>query len=1348
MKKRLQAAWRVFPQAALPVACQCIGWFLVSFLLLVAGPGFAQDVLWGVTSNGGPEGAGTAFSVSSTGADFTVHKAFVAAPANPTGSLVQGRDGYFYGVTMSQHNYSSYLATFGSVFKVSPSGQLTVLKSFNFYDGAFPMGGLVEGRDGNFYGMTNYGGSSFAGTVFKISPAGAFTLLHSFDRSSEGGHPLGRLVEGSDGNFYGMTSDGGSNSAGTIFKISPAGQLTVLKSFDYADGAWPAGSLVEGRDGDFYGLAANGGSDNAGTAFKISPAGAFTVLKNFNSSDGANPMGGLVGGRDGDFYGMTYSGGEYGAGTVFKMSPTGAFTLLTSFGQHYASGANPMGDLVEGRDGDFYGLTNRGGLYGYGTVFKISPAGTFTPLKDLGADFTAGIYPQGSLVQGTDGNFYGTTYSGGESYWSGFGTIFSISPAGAFAVLNNFSYSDGSYPTKGLVKGRDGNFYGMTSQGGTHNLGTFFKIGPDGTHTVLKNLAELPGFGYSPEAGSFGSPWSNLVEGRDGYFYGVTQQGGRNWGGTIFKISPTGAFALLKELGNVDGIQPMGSLVQGRDGNFYGVTQAGGERGHGTVFKISPAGAFAVLKSFNFSDGANPLGGLAEGSDGDFYGTTSYGGSNYQGTVFKISPAGTHTVLKAFAYGEGGSPAGSLVEASDGNFYGITSMSNNAGTIFRISPEGTHTVLKEFNGFDGADPRSGLVEGSNGDLYGMTYQGGSDNRGTLFKISLEGTYTVLRSFTEADGVSPLGSLFVEKPACTSPVLTSVPADITVNAGAMECGASVTFAASATGTPAPGILYKAGEDVITSPHVFPVGTTTVTAIAVNGCGRVTKSFTVTVVDKTAPVPWTASLPDVTGECAARITETPAANDNCGGMFVPGTTTDPLEYTAQGTYIVTWTYRDESGNTTTQTQKVVVKDETSPAIAAPAALTLTNAAGQCGRPLADVALGLPLTSDNCAGIKAATHDAPAFLPVGTTTVTWTVEDAAGNRSTATQRLTLTNAGPVLAGITAPLSPVAINSTVSASADFGDNNLREATWDWGNGTSPGTIDAVSGKITGSRSYSTPGVHTVTLSVTDVCGATATASLRYVVVYDPSGGFVTGGGWFNSPAGAYAPNPSATGKAHFGFVSRYQKGASQPVGATHLEFEAAGMAFHSSSYEWLVVAGGQAQYKGTGTLNGQGGYKFLLTAVDGQMNGGTGSDRLRIKIWQEGQPLAEYDNQRGAADEAPAATALGGGSILVHEERSKARQPGPVGGEGSLAGATLSGYPNPFTGSTTLAFTLGSEEEYALEVYDLKGRLVARLGAGRAAAGAANRVEWEAKAAPAGVYFARLTTRSGVQHLKLVLR
>jgi len=149
-------------------------------------------------------------------------------------------------------------------------------------------------------------------------------------------------------------------------------------------------------------------------------------------------------------------------------------------------------------------------------------------------------------------------------------------------------------------------------------------------------------------------------------------------------------------------------------------------------------------------------------------------------------------------------------------------------------------------------------------------------------------------------------------------------------------------------------------------------------------------------------------------------------------------------------------------------------------------------------------------------------------------------------------------------------------------------------------------------------------------------------VVVYDPGAGFVTGGGWITSLAGAYAANPALTGRANFGFNSKYKHGANVPDGQTEFHFQAAGFNFHSTVYEWLVVAGARAQYKGTGTINGSGSYTFLLTAIDGQQPGGGGVDRFRLKVWGSGGVI--YDNQMGAADDGTASTALGGGSIVIH--------------------------------------------------------------------------------------------------------
>ena len=193
----------------------------------------------------------------------------------------------------------------------------------------------------------------------------------------------------------------------------------------------------------------------------------------------------------------------------------------------------------------------------------------------------------------------------------------------------------------------------------------------------------------------------------------------------------------------------------------------------------------------------------------------------------------------------------------------------------------------------------------------------------------------------------------------------------------------------------------------------------------------------------------------------------------------------------------------------------------------------------------------------------------------------------------------------------------------------------------------------VTLSYAFTQPGVYNVMLTVTDDDGGSGSATTvndlpAYVVVYDPSAGFVTGGGWINSPAGAYIADLTLTGKATFGFVSQYKKGATAPTGQTEFQFKAGDLNFHSSTYAWLVVSGARAQYKGSGKINGAGNFGFMLTAIDGQLNGGGGSDKFRIKIWDKNNGDAiVYDNQLGADDAVNPTTVLSGGSIVIHKPK-----------------------------------------------------------------------------------------------------
>jgi hypothetical protein len=220
------------------------------------------------------------------------------------------------------------------------------------------------------------------------------------------------------------------------------------------------------------------------------------------------------------------------------------------------------------------------------------------------------------------------------------------------------------------------------------------------------------------------------------------------------------------------------------------------------------------------------------------------------------------------------------------------------------------------------------------------------------------------------------------------------------------------------------------------------------------------------------------------------------------------------------------------------------------------------------------------------------------------------------------------------------------------FSDNSggTHSATWTIDRMTLQAAVNESTGEVSATQSFSVPGVYMVKLTVTDGCGGTDSTSVvdaldAMIVIYDPNAGYVTGGGWFNSPEGAYTPNTALTGKASFGFVSKYEPGATVPTGQTEFQFRVANFNFHSSIYEWLVVAGARAQYKGSGQVNGAGDFGFLLTAIDGAISGGGGADKFRIKIWNKISGLVVYDNQLGVLDGADPVTTLGGGSIVIHK-------------------------------------------------------------------------------------------------------
>jgi uncharacterized protein (TIGR03437 family) len=393
--------------------------------------------------------------------------------------------------------------------------------------------------------------------------------------------------------------------------IAQAQTFTTVASFDAADGGpnW----LIQGADGNFY------GTDNNGTAFKLTPAGALATLSTFPAGSTPNA---LVQGSDGNFYGTilgfrTVNVPSSDPGSIFKLTPSGAITTLHAFVPDSSDGSNPMGGLVQGADGNFYGTTSAGGSNtlanggGAGIVFKITPSGTLTKLHDF--DGSDGLGPNG-LILASDGNFYGTTERGGagcpnDVFGNGCGTVFQMTPAGTLKTLYPFTgMSDGGAPTAGLVQGSDGNFYGTTTMDGQNMFGTIFKLTPTGVLTTLYNFPAIPGVNGAG---------TTLIQATDGNFYGTIDEGGGPEGhGTLFEMTPAGTVTTLHTFGGADGVAP-DYLIQAKDGNLYGATASGtGPSPNGTVFQfvLASPNTPAIAATGGVLNGASFQPGIPSGS--------------------------------------------------------------------------------------------------------------------------------------------------------------------------------------------------------------------------------------------------------------------------------------------------------------------------------------------------------------------------------------------------------------------------------------------------------------------------------------------------------------------------------------------------------------------------------------------------------------------------------------------------------------------------------------------------------------------------------------------------------------
>lgn len=549
---------------------------------LVAG---ADGALYGTTTAGGTGGKGTVFRVTLGGSLSVLHHFDGADGAGPDGALLVGSGGaLFYGTTQF-----GGIDNQGVVYSISAAGSFALLHRFagGASDGAFPRSGVLAKSDGALIGTTQAGGADNFGTIFLLDPGnGDVTLLYAFGGSADDGiNPASGLVAGDDGAWYGSTLNGAANGTGSIFKVAADGGVTQLHAFGAAspvEGATPASVLLELADGTLFGTTQEGGAGGVGTVFKLGPTGSFSVVHAFDASlaQCGNPASGLLLAGDGNLYGTTLNGGQFGAGCVYRVTPTGVFSVVHDFGGVAGEGINPQAALVVGLDGHLYGTTLGGGAHGNGSVFRLTLAGVLTTLHGFDAGVDEGDAPGAVLVQAGNGTLYGTTLAGGAF---GQGTLFAITPAGAFETLHSFDpqASLGYAPEAGLIATGDGDFLGTTGSGGARDGGTVFRFTPGQVPQLLH------AFGTRADDGR--NPATELVDAGDGIFFGLTTAGGTSGRGTVFRVGRDGSVRSIYDFGSAGGAgsTPFAGLAEGRDGAFYGTASSGGASGTGTVYRIA-----------------------------------------------------------------------------------------------------------------------------------------------------------------------------------------------------------------------------------------------------------------------------------------------------------------------------------------------------------------------------------------------------------------------------------------------------------------------------------------------------------------------------------------------------------------------------------------------------------------------------------------------------------------------------------------------------------------------------------------------------------------------------------------
>lgn len=650
--------------------------------------------LYGMTCIGGAKALGVIFEYNPSNNLYVNKIDFDSINgSNPYGSLMQASNGKLYGMTRKGGTNN-----LGVLFEFDPITN-TFTKKNDFSgttNGSEPYGGLIQATNGKLYGMTSLGGTNSKGVLFEFDPTtNIYIKKINFNGTANGNFPSGDLMQATNGKLYGMTSAGGSVNGGILFEYNiTSNVLTKLYDFTYSTACHPKGSIIQASNGNLYGLLTDGGSVNLGTIFQYNLSSGFTIKHTFPSSGNIySPTGNIIEGTNGKLYGMA-QGGLNTNGVIFDFDlNSNSFNKDIDF--NGLNGHYPQASLMLASNGKMYGMTKNGGTGNRGNLFEYDPNNNTVISKLDFYDFECGIYPLGGLVKTSNDKLYGTT--------SEYGSLFEYNQITDTLIWKiKFNGSVNGLKSKGsLIEASNYKLYGTASEGGANNFGVFFEYDP--IMDVFNKIIDFgPGKGYYPSGSLFQASNGNLyglAKNTSTTNYVVIYE---------YDISLNAFSLKYSGLNNLQGATPTNSLVEATNGKLYGLTNGGGTNGKGVIFEYSISNNSYVKKvDFDgVLKGANPGGALMLANNGKLYGLTVNGGTSSKGVLFEYDPI-TNIYVKKIDFNSinGDYPVGTLMQALNGKIYGITNSggANNFGVLFEFDPVTGILVNKlDFNNNDGS----------------------------------------------------------------------------------------------------------------------------------------------------------------------------------------------------------------------------------------------------------------------------------------------------------------------------------------------------------------------------------------------------------------------------------------------------------------------------------------------------------------------------------------------------------------------------------------------------------------------------------------------------------------------